>query len=146
MEPSDLAYATVAKQSFFRPFIRHIDMPYRPSSEHRKIPSVIVHLTAAIHRVYGSRAQDQARPIGAFYPQHVKKDKWEHLGGIWYRAYNEQEILCRNLNAEVVTAFVQSIRTGENARLANGRVITWEQIPSPEASLLPPPFPQSNPA
>ena len=90
--------------------------------------------------VFGSRAQDNGRPIGAFYTQHVSTAKWEHLGGIWYRAQDEQKVLSRRVNVEVVQAFARSIRTGEDVILPNGNVVNWEEIPSAEASKLPPPL------
>lgn len=97
-------------------------------------------LTAAIYAVFGSRAQDNGRPIGAFYPQHVSKETWEHLGGIWYRARSEVKVQNRKVNAAVVQAFASSIRTGEDVELPSGKVITWEKVPSSEASKLPPPL------
>lgn len=95
-------------------------------------------LTAAIYLLYGSRAQDNARPIGVFYPTNVRPNTWEHLGGIWYRAREEEKVLNRRVNAEIVQAFAQSIRTGVDLTLRNGTVITWEQIPSVDESKLPP--------
>jgi hypothetical protein len=78
-----------------------ITMPiiYRPEPNFRRnIRGVIYPLTAAIHRVFGSRAQDQGRPIGAFYTINVDSRAWEYLGGIWYRAYNEEKVLQRAIN------------------------------------------------
>lgn len=95
-------------------------------------------LTAAVYLLYGSRAQDNARPIGVFYPTNVSQATWEHLGGIWYRARDEQKVLSRNVNTEIVQTFVQSIRTGADITLRNGKVITWELIPSADESKLPP--------
>ena len=116
-------------------------MTYRPQAPHRKnVQGVLIPLTAAIYQVFGSRAQDNGRPIGAFYPQNVSTDAWEHLGGIWYRARDEQKVLNRKLNAAVVQAFARSIRTGEDVQLQSGNVITWEQIPGSDASKLPPPL------
>lgn len=97
-------------------------------------------LTAAIYAVFGSRAQDNGRPIGAFYPHNVSSETWEHLGGIWYRARNEQRVQNRKVNPATVKAFERSIRTGEDVELPNGYVITWEEIPPPEAFKLPPPL------
>jgi hypothetical protein len=97
-------------------------------------------LTAAIYQVFGSRAQDNGRPIGAFYPQNVSTEAWEHLGGIWYRARDEQKVLNRRVNVGIVQAFAQSIRTGVAVVLPNGNAITWEEIPDSEASKLPPPL------
>jgi hypothetical protein len=116
-------------------------MTYRPHPEHRKnVQGVLLPLTAAVFAVFGSRAQDNGRPIGAFYPQNVSSEAWEHLGGIWYRARDEQKIQNRKINDSVVQAFAQSIRTGEDVELPSGRVITWEKIPVAEASKLPPPL------
>ena len=68
-------------------------MPYRPTPEHRRnVPGVVLPLTLAICNVYGIRAQDGARPIGAFYTEHVSRDRWVPLGGIWYQPVGEQEI------------------------------------------------------
>jgi hypothetical protein len=97
-------------------------------------------LTAAIHAVFGNRAQDRGRPIGAFYPQHVSPTTWEHLGGIWYRARDEQRVLGRRINPSVVQAFAASILTGEPVNLPSGKVVTWEQIPASAAAQLPPPL------
>jgi len=103
-------------------------------------------LTAAIHLVFGSRDQDNARPLGAFYPQNVSSEAWEHLGGIWYRARDEQKVLARRVNPEVVCAFARSIRTGQDVLLPSGNVIDWERIPAAEASSLPPPLREPEPA
>lgn len=116
-------------------------MIYRPRPEHRKnIQGVLLPLTAAIFAVFGSRAQDNGRPVGAFYPQNVSTGAWEHLGGIWYRAKDEQKVQNRKVNAVVVQAFARSIRTGEAVELPSGRVVTWERIPESEVSRLPPPL------
>jgi len=116
-------------------------MTYRPSPEHRKnVQGVLMPLTAAIYRVFGSRAQDNGRPIGAFYPHHVSTKAWEHLGGIWYCARDEQQVLNRRVNPELVQAFARSIRTGEDVMLRNGKTISWEKIPVSEALALPPPL------
>jgi hypothetical protein len=116
-------------------------MTYRPHPQHRRnVQGVLLPLTAAVLAVFGSRAQDNGRPIGAFYPQNVSSGTWEHLGGIWYRARDEQKVRNRKVNAAVVQAFSRSIRTGEDVELPSGSVITWERIPSAEASKLPPPL------
>ncbi len=116
-------------------------MFYRPQAEHRKnTHGVVLPLTVAIHRLFGNRAQDLARPIGAFYPRHVSSDTWLHLGGIWYRARNEHYVLERSVNETVVQAFAISITTGDPVNLPNGTRVTWEQIPQPEAAQLPPPL------
>lgn len=116
-------------------------MTYRPLAEHRQnVQGVLLPLTAAIYDVFGSRAQDSGRPIGAFYPQNVSKESWGHLGGIWYRARDEQKILSRKVNPQVRAAFVRSILTGENVTLPSGTVVSWEKIPESEAAKLPPPL------
>ncbi|MGO4478703.1 hypothetical protein AB4Z32_20850 [Massilia sp. 2TAF26] len=116
-------------------------MTYRPNPEHRRnIQGVLIPLTAAIHLVFGSRAQDNGRPIGAFYPQNVSNKTWEYLGGIWYRARDEEKVLSRRVNDEVVLAFAQSIRTGDDVVLPNGSTVVWEKIPNAEASGLPLPL------
>jgi hypothetical protein len=116
-------------------------MIYRPHAEHRKnIRGVLMPLTAAIFAVFGSRAQDGARPIGAFYPKNVSSETWEHLGGIWYRAKDEQAINNRRIDPDVVRAFARSILSGEDVMLRSGSVVTWERLPSAEAAKLPPPL------
>ena len=68
-------------------------MTYRPQPSHRRnIREVILPLTAAIYRVFGSRAQDGGRPIGAFYTVNVDSRVWRYLGGIWYRPLDEEAI------------------------------------------------------
>lgn len=119
----------------------HTIMTFRPSPAHRKnIQGVLMPLTAAIHLIFGSRAQDNARPLGAFYPQNVSSKTWEHLGGIWYRAREEQKVLSRKINVERVQAFARSILTGEDVVLPSGSIVEWERIPVFEASKLPPPL------
>lgn len=116
-------------------------MTYRPNPEHRKnIQGVLMPLTAAVYLVFGSRAQDNGRPLGAFYPKNVSHKGWEHLGGILYRARDEQSVLNRKVNVEVVQSFARSIRTGDNVVLRDGSVIAWEKIPDSDASKLPPPL------
>lgn len=116
-------------------------MPYRPSPEHRRnVQGVLLPLTAAVHDVYGNREQDRGRPIGAFYPHHVSSGAWEHLGGIWYRARDEQKVQNRRINPIVRAAFVRSIRTGEKVELPSGTVVTWETIPEVDNIQLPPPI------
>lgn len=116
-------------------------MLYRPESIHRRnISGVLLPLTAAIYLVFGNRAQDRGRPIGAFYPQNVSATTWEHLGGIWYRARNEQRVQDRRINQAVVQAFASSILTGEVVELHSGTRVTWERIPAHEANQLPPPL------
>ena len=114
---------------------------YRPKAEFRQnIKGILLPLTAAIYQVFGSRAQDQGRPIGAFYPFNISPATWEHLGGIWYRAWNEEKVRQRDINLQVVNAFARSILTGEDVSLRNGDVITWELIPKQQAYQLPPPL------
>lgn len=115
-------------------------MPYRPKPEHRRNIGVIMPLTAAIYQVFGSRAQNNGRSIGAFYPENVSAVTWQFLGGIWYRARDEQKVLDRNVNTSVVQAFSQSIHTGADVELPSGAIVSWEVIPPAEASRLPPPL------
>jgi hypothetical protein len=116
-------------------------MVYRPHPNHRQnIQGVLIPLTAAVYAVFGSRAQDLGRPIGAFYPQNVSPVVWEHLGGIWYRALDEQKVLSRRVNNAVVQLFAVSILTGQDVELPSGAVVTWEPIPESEAAKLPPPL------
>ena len=116
-------------------------MTYRPQAEHRqKIQDVIIPLTAAIYDVFGSRAQDSGRPIGAFYPRNVSEKAWEHLGGIWYRPRNEKKVMNRKVNPQVRAAFARSILTGESVTLPSGTVVFWEKIPESDATKLPPPL------
>ena len=121
-------------------------MIYRPHPQHRKnVQGVLLPLTAAIYAVFGSRTQDNGRPIGAFYPQNVSTEVLEHLGGIWYRARDELKVQNRRINAAVVQAFARSIRTGEDVVLPSGNTITWERIPALEAAKLPPPLHDTQP-
>lgn len=114
---------------------------YRPVAEHRRnVQGVLMPLTAAIHEVFGNRAQDEGRPIGAFYPRNVSSAAWDHLGGIWYRASDEQKVKARRVNASVVKSFAESILTGQEVVLPNGTVVGWERIPEAEAAGLPPPL------
>ena len=120
-----------------------ITMPiiYRPEPNFRRnIRGVIYPLTAAIHRVFGSRVQDQGRPIGAFYTINVDSRAWEYLGGIWYRAYNEEKVLQRAINQTTIETFARSIFTGENVQMESGIIVTWEAIATFEAQQLPPPL------
>lgn len=114
---------------------------YRPQPLHRKnVQGVLIPLTAAIHLVFGNRAQDQGRPIGAFYPQNVSAATWEHVGGIWYRARDEQKVQARQPNRAIVESFARSILSGHDVELPSGTVVTWEQVPTAEAVGLPPPL------
>ena len=114
---------------------------YRPTAEFRQnIQGVLLPLTAAIYQVFGSRAQDQGRPIGAFYPVNVSTATWEHLGGIWYRARNEEKVQQRKVNQQTVDAFARSILSREDVLLRNGNIVTWELIPESQAQQLPPPL------
>lgn len=116
-------------------------MIYRPHPAYRKnVQGVIIPLTAAIYVVFGSRAQDQGRPIGPFYPKNVSSATWEHIGGIWYRARDEQKIQGRQPNVAVVESFARSILSGQEVQLPSGTVVTWERIPIAEAAGLPPPL------
>lgn len=120
-------------------------MLYRPSPEHRRnVQGVLFPLTAAILDVFGHRAQDMGRPIGAFYPQNVSADIWEHLGGVWYRARDERKLETRRINETVRAAFARSILTGEEVALPSGTVVTWEAIPQLENMQLPPPLAIAN--
>lgn len=116
-------------------------MPYRPTAEHRRnIRGVVLPLTAAIHRVFGSRAQDGARPIGAFYTDHVDDRVWVHVGGIWYRPVDEESVSERSVNEAVVRAFSESLGNGQRVDLPSGAVVEWEAIPAQLAQQLPPPL------
>lgn len=97
-------------------------------------------MTAAIFVVFGNRAQDRGRPIGAFYPQNVSKETWQHLGGIWYSAKDEEKVQGRRVNQAVVQAFAASILSGHPVQLASGKLVTWERIPTADSSQLPPPL------
>lgn len=116
-------------------------MIYRPKPEHRKnIQGVAIPLTAAIHQVFGSRAQDGARPLGAFYTENIDARVWQHLGGIWYRPLNEEMVARRIVKAIALLAFARSILSGEAVVLPSGMVVGWEAVPLPEACQLPPPL------
>lgn len=110
-------------------------MPYRPEPVFRRnIRGVIYPLTAAVVEKYGAR-NDGAFPIGAFYPINVSRRSWEHAGGIWY--IPNTDILGRSNREEVVRAFGESIETGAPVELPSAITVTWEPIPSSEASQLP---------
>lgn len=114
-------------------------MFYRPHSKHRKnIRGVIYPLTEAVQQVFGSRAQDGARPIGAFYPVRVDNKVWRSLGGIWYEPLDGQALLARSTHSDVIAAFAASIKNGSNVVLPSGITIGWEVIPQSEGSQLPP--------
>jgi hypothetical protein len=115
-------------------------MAFRPHPHHRQNRQRLMELTAAVHNVFGNREQDQARPLGAFYPEHVSARAWLHIGGIWYRALDEQKVRNRTVNAEVVEMFSNSILTGQDVELPSGVVVTWERIPAADAAGLPPPL------
>lgn len=116
-------------------------MPYRPIPRDRiNVKGVIYPLTAALLRVYGSRAQDGGRPIGAFYTKHIDSKLWEYLGGIWYRPINEEIILQRAIDLSVVSDFARSIVSGDPVTLPSGKVVRWESLLLSEASQLPPPL------
>lgn len=116
-------------------------MTFRPVPEHRRdVHNVIIPLTAAILRVFGSRAQDGAMPLGVFYTEHLSSDTWQHLGSIWYRPINEEAFANRCPNEAVVRAFSASIFSGQSTLLSNGKVIEWEPVAMEQAHLLPPPL------
>jgi hypothetical protein len=114
-------------------------MLHRPQPDDRKLRKVIYPLTEAIDRVFGHRAQDGARPIGAFYTTNYGA-KWQRLGGIWFRHNDEQSIFARVVDPSVVNAFADSILSGDPVTLPDGGVVNWELIPESEAIQLPPPL------
>ncbi|WP_299803219.1 hypothetical protein [uncultured Shewanella sp.] len=111
-------------------------MPYRPTANHRKnVRGVIYPLTEAIRRLYGMRQSDGSYPLGAFYTINISNTVWRSVGGIWY--IPQTDLDCRNPREEVVSAFINSIHSGESVELPSGKVITWEQIPNNESAALP---------
>jgi hypothetical protein len=115
-------------------------MPFRPTAEHRKnVQGVIYPLTAAVAKLYGIRA-DGAYPIGAFYSVNIDLMVWQRVGGIWYKPFNEAKITNRNISEDIVDIFADGIRYGRNTILRSGKVITWEKIPSADATALPSPL------
>jgi hypothetical protein len=115
-------------------------MPYRPMPNFRRnIRGVIYPLTEAVRRIYGNRSTDGAYPLGAFYPINVSSSVWSSAGGIWYVPECEIDLSERNPREESVQAFMQSIMSGETVELPSGILVTWERIPSSEASSLPQP-------
>lgn len=115
-------------------------MAFRPHPHHRQTPQRLMELTAAVHNVFGNREQDRASPLGSFYTEHVDSRTWQHIGGIWYRAVDEQKVLNRRVSTDVVEMFCNSILTGQDVQLPHGVVVTWERIPDAEAASLPPPL------
>jgi len=112
-------------------------MPFRPTSIHRKnIKGVIYPLTAAIARMYGIR-NDGAYPIGAFYTVNIDRMVWRYTGGIWYQPTNPESIENRIIREEDIELFFNGIANGEDVQLRSGTIITWEEIPEEQASLLP---------
>ena len=112
-------------------------MPYRPTAENRRLKRVIFAVTAAVEHIYGTRA-DGAYPIGAFYTVNVSSSSWRPMGGIWYAPRNPADIAGRNI-LEDIERFVISIGSGDETVLRSGRIVTWERIPTTEASQLPTP-------
>lgn len=116
-------------------------MPYRPLAPHRKnVHAVIRPLTAAVHLVFGSREQDGARPIGAFYTINIDSTLWVPLGGIWYRPLDAQAIEARVLDPVLVRSFAAGVLSGSPLSLPSGEAVHWEAIPRDEAAQLPPPL------
>ena len=119
---------------------------YRPIAIHRKnVRGVLMPLTAAIFRVFGNRAQDNGRPIGAFYPSNISTGAWDRIGGIWYKAKDENKVRDRSVSLHTVDVFVRCILSGQSCVLPNGTEITWERIPGDQAIQLPPPIVLSSP-
>lgn len=117
---------------------------FRPIPIHRKnVRGVLMPLTAAIFRVFGNRAQDNGRPIGAFYPSNISASTWDRIGGIWYKAKDENKVRDRAVNLDTVEIFARCILSGQSCLLPNGMRITWERIPSDQAIQLPPPIAHS---
>lgn len=52
---------------------------------------------------------------------------------------SEADLNERNPREESVLSFMESILSGEAVELPSGVMVTWERIPSAEASLLPEP-------
>ncbi len=118
---------------------------FRPIPVHRKnVRGVLMPLTAAIFQVFGNRSQDTGRPIGAFYPSNISKNTWDRIGGIWYKAKDEQKVRDRAVNPDTVATFARCILSGQSCLLPSGLEILWERIPSNQAAQLPPPIFQSN--
>lgn len=101
---------------------------------------MIYPFTVALLRVYGSRAQDGGRPIGAFYTRNIDRALWMPVGGIWYRPVDEERILLRAPDSTVVDTFARSIISGEPIAISSGQIVQWEALLPSEASLLPPPL------
>jgi hypothetical protein len=112
-------------------------MPYRPLPAHRRnVRGVIYPLTAAVARLYGIR-EDGAYPIGAFYTVNIDSEVWEHVDGIWYRAYHPEKIADRNIREEDIELFLGAILSGHTTILRSKKPVQWEPIPEPEVSALP---------
>lgn len=116
------------------------DLTYRPRKEHRKHPTVIRALTAAIERVFGTRAEDGAYPLGAFFTRHVGKT-WTPVGGIWYVPTDALKVSQRAVDPNAVDDFARAILSGETVLLRTktiDRKVDWEETPSELACQLPP--------
>lgn len=113
-------------------------MPYRPTPVHRRNPrGVLFPLTEAIRRTYGTRVGDDAYPLGPFYTQNVDRSVWRHVDGIWYAPLDPESISGRSPREDVITAFIESMSTGQEVELPSGTLVQWERIPESESSQLP---------
>ncbi|WP_170152139.1 HNH endonuclease [Vogesella indigofera] len=105
--------------------------------KHRRDQTVILTLTAAIERVFGTRDEDGAYPLGAFYTRNVSKKTWRHVKGIWYVPKNPDNFSQRVVDLEAVDHFSRAILSGETVLLGT-TTVDWEAIPEDSAGLLPP--------
>lgn len=107
-------------------------------SIHRKNRTGVIYpLTASVAAIYGIRG-DGAYPIGAFYTVNIDSKIWEHIGGIWYRPYNSEDIENRRVSEEDLELFSAAVLSGDTITLRSGKRVDWEPIPEAEASQLPP--------
>ncbi len=89
-----------------------------------------------MERRFGTRS-DGAYPIGAFYTLNIDNVVRESAGGIWYRPVPLSGFRERNIREEDIELFLGAIETGKDIQLRSGKVVSWEEVPEPEASLLP---------
>lgn len=113
-------------------------MTFRPTAAFRQnVSGVILPLTAAIIHLYDFREQDGACPLGAFYTEHIDSRIWRHVRGIWYEPFNHDRVMSRSVERSRILEFATSIRTGAAIELLDGKVVSWEALPTETEQQLP---------